>query len=103
MWCWLLGDEEFGRYQGETGAFGLTYFKQVALKYGFDNKLGDDWGDEPQYKADMTHASLEDIVSFAIGGSTKAQLRAALATDEELTGTSDNAIRRTLENLLSLD
>ena len=36
-------DEDNYRY------YGLPLFKATALKYGFDNPIGDDYGDECKY------------------------------------------------------
>lgn len=47
MWCWILeeGLEDFDDYP----MYGLPLFKAVAVKYGFDNPIGDDCGNENQY------------------------------------------------------
>lgn len=48
MWNWILEDglEGFEDY----AQYGLPLFKATALKYGFDNPIGDDAGTEPQYE-----------------------------------------------------
>lgn len=42
------GLEDFDSY----AQYGLPLFKATAVKYGFDNPIGDDNSDEPQYAAD---------------------------------------------------
>lgn len=47
MWNWILeeGLENFNNYP----MYGLPIFKATALKYGFDNPIGDDTGSEQKY------------------------------------------------------
>lgn len=47
MWNWVLEDglENFKGY----AQYGLPLFKATALKYGFDNPIGDDTGTEAKY------------------------------------------------------
>ena len=47
MWNWILeeGLEHFDDY----AQYGLPLFKATAIKYGFDNPIGDDNGDEQKY------------------------------------------------------
>lgn len=47
MWNWILqeGLENFYDY----AHYGLPLFKATAIKYGFDNPIGDDNGDEDKY------------------------------------------------------
>jgi len=47
MWNWILeeGLENFDEY----AQYGLPTFKATAVKYGFDNPIGDDTGDEACY------------------------------------------------------
>jgi hypothetical protein len=47
MWNWILeeGLEDFDEY----AYYGLPLFKQTAVKYGFNNPIGDDCGDEFGY------------------------------------------------------
>ena len=47
MWNWVLeeGLENFDNYP----KYGLPLFKATAVKYGFDNPIGDDDGDEEEY------------------------------------------------------
>lgn len=47
MWNWILeeGLEDFDDY----AQYGLPLFKATAEKYGFDNPIGDDRGDEYKY------------------------------------------------------
>jgi len=47
MWLWILEDP---LYQfNEYAMYGLPLFKRVAVKYGFDNPIGDDEGNEDKY------------------------------------------------------
>jgi hypothetical protein len=50
MWLWILEDSlaEMDSY----AQYGLPLFKAVAVKYGFDNPIGEDAGDEYKYSAD---------------------------------------------------
>lgn len=50
MWNWVLeeGLEEFDDYEN----YGLPLFKATALKYGFDNPIGDDTGKEYKYSTE---------------------------------------------------
>jgi hypothetical protein len=47
MWNWILeeGLEDFDSY----AMYGLPLFKATALKYGFENPIGDDSGSERKY------------------------------------------------------
>jgi hypothetical protein len=47
MWMWVLDDElmNFDNYP----MYGLPLFKAVAIKYGFDNPIGNDSGSEDKY------------------------------------------------------
>lgn len=49
MWNWILeeGLEDFDEYP----MYGLPLFKATALKYGFDNPIGDDTGSEEKYNS----------------------------------------------------
>lgn len=49
MWNWILeeGLEDFDDY----AQYGLPLFKATAVKYGFENPIGDDYGDEITYAA----------------------------------------------------
>lgn len=44
MWNWVL--EEGLEDDEEYAYYGLPLFKKTAVKYGFDNPIGDDYGDE---------------------------------------------------------
>lgn len=50
MWNWILeeGLEDFHDY----AQYGLPLFKATAVKYGFYNPIGDDYGDEAHYCCD---------------------------------------------------
>jgi hypothetical protein len=47
MWNWILeeGLEDFEEY----AQYGLPLFRATALKYGFDNPIGEDTGAEDKY------------------------------------------------------
>ena len=47
MWLFVLEDElkDFEYY----AQYGLPLFKQVAVKFGFENQIGEDEGDEDEY------------------------------------------------------
>lgn len=47
MWNWILEDglEDFDEYP----MYGLPIFKATAIKYGFENPIGDDTGSEDYY------------------------------------------------------
>lgn len=45
MWLWVLEDPLVDDYDH----YGLPLFKAVAVKYGFDNPIGNDSGDEAKY------------------------------------------------------
>lgn len=49
MWNWVLeeGLEDFP--EDDYAQYGLPLFKQTAVKYGFDNPIGEDYGDESHY------------------------------------------------------
>lgn len=53
MWNWVL-EEGLESYNDDTGyaQYGLPLFKATAVKYGFDNPIGDDSGDEYKYSAE---------------------------------------------------
>lgn len=48
MWNWILeeGLEDFDEYP----MYGLPIFKATAVKYGFENPIGDDTGSESKYE-----------------------------------------------------
>lgn len=50
MWNWILeeGLENFDEY----AQYGLPLFKATAVKYGFENPIGDDRGDEYNYSSE---------------------------------------------------
>lgn len=51
MWMWILEDPlEAEHRKGDAyPMYGLPLFKAVAVKYGFDNPIGDDSGSERKY------------------------------------------------------
>jgi hypothetical protein len=57
MWLWVLDDElaDFEAY----AQYGLPLFKRVAVKYGFENPIGDDNGDEFQYSQEAWDSAPE--------------------------------------------
>lgn len=50
MWLWVLEDDliNFDEY----AMYGLPLLKAVAVKYGFDNPIGEDTGSERKYDSD---------------------------------------------------
>ena len=50
MWNWILeeGLEDYEEYE----MYGLPLFKATAVKYGFENPIGDDDGSESKYDTD---------------------------------------------------
>lgn len=53
MWNWILeeGLEDFDSY----AQYGLPLFKATAVKYGFENPIGDDYGDEYEYSSEADY------------------------------------------------
>jgi len=47
MWMWVMEDDL--QDHDEYAMYGLPLFKAVAVKYGFDNPIGDDSGAEDSY------------------------------------------------------
>jgi len=56
MWNWILEDglEDWDDDSGYA-QYGLPLFKAIAVKYGFDNPIGDDKGDEFKYSAEADY------------------------------------------------
>lgn len=52
MWMWLLDDKLQYFDNNYYAQYGLPLFKAVAVKYGFENPIGDKNGDEPEFSAD---------------------------------------------------
>ena len=52
MWNWILEDglEDFD--EDNYAQYGLPLFKATAVKYGFENRIGDDSGSEHKYSAE---------------------------------------------------
>jgi len=50
MWLTVLEDDEIDRE--DYAQYGLPVFRAVALKYGFQNPIGNDRGDEAHYAED---------------------------------------------------
>lgn len=50
MWMWVLEDDL--QHMDDYAQYGLPLFKQIAVKYGFDNPIGDDDGDESKYASE---------------------------------------------------
>jgi hypothetical protein len=79
MWLWVLGDplhdtEDYPMY-------GLPLFKRVAVKYGFDNPIGDATGREDRFGEDSSARDegpqafsryMPEITAFALGVEAKA-------------------------------
>jgi len=53
MWNWVL-EEGLENYDEDNGyaQYGLPLFKATAIKYGFENPIGDDEGNEAKYACD---------------------------------------------------
>lgn len=47
MWLWILDDNL--QHLEDYAEYGLPLFKAVSVKYGFDNPIGNDNGDEYKY------------------------------------------------------
>lgn len=47
MWMWVMEDDL--QHHDDYPMYGLPLFKAVAVKYGFENPIGDDSGDERKY------------------------------------------------------
>jgi len=50
MWMWVLNDDLADLK--DYAMYGLPLYKAVALKYGFENLIGKDEGNEPKYGED---------------------------------------------------
>lgn len=55
MWNWILEEGLENWSEGNYAQYGLPLFKATALKYGFENPIGDDNGDEYQYSAEADY------------------------------------------------
>lgn len=52
MWLWILEDELYESAEkaySDYVHYGLPQLKKVAVKYGFPNEIGDNYGNEAQY------------------------------------------------------
>lgn len=49
MWNWILEEGLEDWEEDNYAYYGLPLFKLTAVKYGFDNPIGDDYGDEQEY------------------------------------------------------
>jgi len=49
MWNWILEEGLEDWSSDDYAMYGLPLFKATAVKYGFDNPIGDDRGDEDEY------------------------------------------------------
>ena len=52
MWNWILEEGLENWSNSHYAQYGLPLFKATAVKYGFDNPIGDDVGDESKYAAE---------------------------------------------------
>lgn len=52
MWMWVLEDQDLLAMEDDYAQYGLPLFKAVAVKYGFENEIGDDYGNEDTYASD---------------------------------------------------
>ena len=55
MWNWILEDGLEDWNDDKYAQYGLPLFKATALKYGFENPIGDDAGDEFEYSAEADY------------------------------------------------
>ena len=55
MWNWILEEGLENWSEDNYAQYGLPLFKATALKYGFENPIGDDNGDEYQYSAEADY------------------------------------------------
>jgi len=53
MWMWVLDDPLADWDDEDYAQYGLRFFKAVALKYNFDNPIGDKNGDEPEFSCEF--------------------------------------------------
>lgn len=60
MWMWVLDDPLAGFSYERYPQYGLPLYKAVALKYGFQNPIGDDAGTENQY-SENDHSDIDDL------------------------------------------
>ena len=53
MWLWVLEDElHDGDPEADYAEYGLPLLKKVAVKFGFPNPIGDNYGNEHKYSAE---------------------------------------------------
>lgn len=52
MWNWILEEGLENWDESNYAQYGLPLFKATALKYGFDNPIGDDAGNEMKYSSE---------------------------------------------------
>lgn len=50
MWGWVLEEGLENWPDHDYAQYGLPLMKATAVKYGFDNPIGDDAGNEPKYE-----------------------------------------------------
>lgn len=55
MWNWILEDGLDASADNNYEQYGLPHFKAVAVKYGFENPIGDDDGDEYKYSSEADY------------------------------------------------
>jgi len=54
MWLWVLDHELQHHSDDDYPQYGLPLFKRVAVEFGFDNPIGEDYGDEGEYEMSYT-------------------------------------------------
>lgn len=59
MWLWVLDDPLM--YCEEYAQYGLPLYKKVAVKYGFKNQIGEDYGNESKYASEEVKYVSENI------------------------------------------
>ena len=55
MWNWILEEGLEDWSDNDYAQYGLPLFKATAVKYGFDNPIGDDYGDEYKYSQEAEY------------------------------------------------
>ena len=55
MWNWILEEGLEDWSDNDYAQYGLPLFKATAVKYGFDNPIGDDYGNEYKYSQEAEY------------------------------------------------
>jgi hypothetical protein len=59
MWLWILDDPLADVPDSDYAQYGLPLLKQVAVKYGLPNPIGEDYGNEARYSAEGEYPSYD--------------------------------------------